>query len=102
MSHEKSIGVSVGQGNQKRKRRQHNIPSVINGRGSKPVSQKKAEDAFFGEGKEGMLNRALGRKKSPNLKNVTKSYSDISSAKKEAKKRSALSDKPKKRKRKQD
>ena len=102
MSHEKSIGVSVGQGSQKRNRRQHNIPSVIHGRGSKPVSQKKAEDAFFGTGKEGMLNRALGRKKSPNRKNVTKSFPDRKSAKEAAEKRSRLSDKDHKKKRKRD
>jgi hypothetical protein len=97
MSHEKSIGVSVGQGKQKRKRRQHNIPSVIHGPGSKPVSQKEAEDAFFGTGKEGMLNRALGRKKSPNLKNVTKSFSSIKAAKTAATKRSKAADKTHKR-----
>ena len=93
MSHEKSIGVSVGQGRQKRNRRQHNIPSVIHGPGSKPVSQRKAEDAFFGKGKEGMLNRALGRKKSPNRKNITKSFSSIKAAKTAATKRSKAADK---------
>ena len=102
MSHEKSIGVSVGQGSQKRKRREYNIPSVIHGRGSKPVSQEEAEDAFFGTGKEGRLNRALGRKKSPNLKKVTKSFPDRKSAKEAAEKRSRLSDKDHKKKRKRD
>jgi len=93
MPHERSIGVSVGQGRQKRKRREYNIPSVIHGPGSKPVSQGKAEDAFFGKGKEGVLNRALGRKKSPNRKNVTKSFSTRKAAKTAATKRSGAADK---------
>tara|TARA_R110002051_G_scaffold255700_1_gene314739 strand:+ start:428 stop:736 length:309 start_codon:yes stop_codon:yes gene_type:complete len=102
MSHEKSIGVSVGQGSQKRKRREYNIPSVIHGPGSKPVSDKKAEDAFFGTGKEGKLNRALGRKKSPNRKNVTKSFPNRKAAKEAASKRSESFDKDHKQKRKRD
>ena len=107
MSHETSIGVSVGQGSQKRKRRQYNIPSVIYGPGSKPVSAKKAADAFFGKGKEGVLNRALGRKKSPNRKNVTESFPSIKAATAAAIKRSEefnkthkLDGTPRKRKRK--
>ena len=102
MSHERIIGVDIGPSSQKRKRRQHNIPSVIHGRGSKPVSQKKAEDAFFGTGKEGMLNRALGRKKSPNRKNVTKSFPNRKAAKEAASKRSESFDKDHKQKRKRD
>jgi hypothetical protein len=102
MSHERSIGVSPGQGSQKRKRREYNIPSVIHGPGSEPVSDKEAEDAFFGTGKEGRLNRALGRKKSPNLKNVTKSFPDRKSAKEAAKKRSESFGKDHKKKRKRD
>jgi len=93
MSHDRSIGVSVGQGNQKRKRREINIPSVIHGPGSGSVSQKEAADSFFGKGKEGMINRALGRKKSPNRKNVTKSFKDVKSAEVAAKKKSKAADK---------
>tara|TARA_R110000822_G_scaffold34277_3_gene97617 strand:+ start:4209 stop:4532 length:324 start_codon:yes stop_codon:yes gene_type:complete len=92
MSHELSIGVSVGQGGQKKRRREYNIPSVINGPGSKPVGQKEATDAFFGKGKEGTLNRAMGRKKSSNRKNVTKSFPDVKSAEKAAKERSSAAD----------
>ena len=85
MSHELTIGVSVGQGDQKKGRREMNIPSVVNG---KRVSPKKAEEAYFGTGKEGRLNKALGRKKSPNRKKVTKSYKDRKTAEKAAKERS--------------
>ena len=90
MSHELTIGVSVGQGDQKKGRREINIPSVVNG---KRVSQKKAEEAYFGTGTEGRLNKALGRKKSPNRKKVTKSYKDRKTAEKAAKERSEASDK---------
>ena len=92
MSHELSIGVSVGQGGQKKRRREYNIPSVIHGPGSKPVNQKKATDASFGKGKEGTLNRAMGRKKSPNRKKVTESFPDVKSAEKAAKARSKAAD----------
>jgi hypothetical protein len=90
MSHELSIGVSVGQGGQKKNRREINIPSVVNG---KQVSQKKAEEAYFGTGKEGKLNKAQGRKKSPNKKNVTKSFKNVKAATKAAKTRSKAADK---------
>jgi len=83
MSHLKTIGVSVGQGRQKKRRREINIPSVVKG---KQVSQEKAEDAFFGKGKEGAINRALGRKKGPNRKRVTKSFKNPKEATKAAKK----------------
>ena len=90
MSHELSIGVSVGQGGQKKNRMEINIPSVVNG---KPVSQKKAEEAYFGKGKEGRLNKAMGRKKSSNKKNVTKSFKNVKEATKAAKIRSKAADK---------
>jgi len=85
MSHEVTIGVSVGQGKQKKKRREINIPSIVDG---KKVGMKKAIEAFFGTGKEGKLNRALGRKKSPSQKGITKSFKDIKSAVKASQKRS--------------
>ena len=44
MSHLVTIGISVGQGKQKKKRREINIPSVVKG---KKVSQREAIDAFF-------------------------------------------------------
>lgn len=94
MSHRLGIGVSVGQGAQKGKRREINIPSVVKG---KRVSQKKAAEAFFGKGKEGQLNRALGRKKTANRKSVTKSFGGIREATAASKKRSAAF-KPKKKK----
>jgi len=62
MSHLKTIGVSVGQGRQRKRRREINIP------------------------REGTINRALGRKKSPNRKRVTKSFKDPEEATKAAKK----------------
>ena len=92
MSHRVGIGVSVGQGSQKKKRREINIPSIV---GGKKVSQREAIEAFFGKGKEGFLNRALGRKKSSSRKTVTKSFKNIESAVKASKKRSAAF-KPKK------
>lgn len=95
MSHRVGIGVSVGQGAQKKKRREINIPSVVNG---KEVSQKKAAEAFFGTGKEGRLNRSLGRKKTANRKNVTKSFGSVKEATRASKKRSAAF-KPKKKRR---
>lgn len=85
MSHELSMGISVGQGRQKKKRREINIPSVVNG---KKVGRKDAIEAFFGKGKEGRLNRALGRKKATSRKAITKSFKDVKSATKAAKKRS--------------
>ena len=94
MSHRIGTGVSVGQGGQKKKRREINIPSVVKG---KKVSIKKAADAFFGTGKEGQLNRALGREKSSNLKKITKSFGSIKEAVSASKKRSAAF-KPKRKK----
>jgi len=94
MSHLKTIGVSVGQGKQRKKRREINIPSVVKG---KQVSQKKAEDAFFGKGKKGAINRALGRKADPNRKRATKSFKNPAEATKAAKKLSRSFDKRKKR-----
>ena len=94
MSHRVGIGVSVGQGGQKKKRREINIPSVVKG---KKVGQKEAADAFFGTGKEGKLNRALGRKKTPNRKKITKSFGSVQEATAASKKRSAAF-KPKKKK----
>jgi len=88
-----TIGVSVGQGSQKKKRREINIPSVVKG---KKVSMKKAIEAFFGTGKEGQLNRALGRKKSPNRKNITKSFANPEAATKAAIKESKAFRKKKK------
>ena len=87
MPHERMIGVSVGQGKQKKGRREINIPSVDK-KGKRYANDKAAIEAYFGSGKEGMLNRALGRKKSPNLKKVTKSYKDRKTATIAAKKRS--------------
>ena len=95
MSHLVTIGVSVGQGKQKKKRREINIPSVVKG---KRVGPREAIDAFFGTGKEGRLNRALGRKKSPNRKRVTKSFKNPKEATKAAKKLSRSFDKPRKKK----
>ncbi len=95
MSHKVTIGVSVGQGKQKRNRREINIPSVVAG---KRVGMRKAIEAFFGTGKEGTLNRALGRKKSPNLKNVTRSFASPEAATKAAKKESKAFGRKKKRK----
>lgn len=95
MTHLKTIGVSVGQGRQKKKRREINISSVVKG---KQVSQQKAEDAFFGIGKEGVINRALGRKKSPNRKRVTKSFDNPAEAIKAAKELSRSFDKPRRKK----
>ena len=85
MSHKVTIGVSVGQGKQKKDRREINIPSVVAG---KRVGMRKAIESFFGTGKEGTLNRALGRKKSPNRKNVTKSFATPQAATRAAKKES--------------
>ena len=93
MSHRVGIGVSVGQGGQKKKRREINIPSVV---GGKEVSQRKAVEAFFGTGKEGMLNRSLGRKKTANRKKITKSFGSVQEATAASKKRSAAF-RPKKR-----
>lgn len=93
MAHLKMIGVSVGQGNQKKKRREINIPSVVNG---KQVGQKMAIEAFFGKGKEGRLNRALGRKKSPNRKRTTTSFKNPKAATKAAKKLSRSFDRGRK------
>ena len=87
MSHELTIGISVGQGEQKKGRREINIPSVDK-KGKPYATDKAAIDAYFGSGKEGMLNRAMGRKKSPNRKKVTKSYKDRKTAEKAAKERS--------------
>jgi len=95
MSHRIGIGVSVGQGGQKKKRREINIPSVV---GGKEVSQRKAVEAFFGTGKEGMLNRALGRKKTSSRKNITKSFGNVKEAEAASKKRSAAFKPKKKRK----
>jgi len=92
MSHLKTIGVSVGQGRQRKKRREINIPSVVKG---EQVSQKEAEDAFFGKGREGTVNRALGRKKSLNRKRVTKSFKNPKEATKAAKKLSRSFDRKK-------
>ena len=97
MTHLKTIGVSVGQGRQKKRRREINIPSVVKG---KQVSQQKAEDAFFGIGKEGAINKALGRKKGSNRKRITKSFDNPAEAIKAAKELSRSFDKPRKRKRK--
>ena len=92
MAHEKMIGVSVGQGEQKKGRREINIPSVDKNR--KPYkSERAAIEGYFGKGVEGRLNRAMGRKKSPNRKNVTKSYKDIPTAEAAAGKRSRAADK---------
>ena len=85
MTHKITIGVSPGQGSQKKNRREINIPSVV---GGKRVSVRKAIEAFFGTGKKGGINRALGRKKSPNLKNVTRSFATPEAATKAAKKES--------------
>ena len=85
MTHKVTIGVSVGQGRQKKSRREINIPSVVKG---KRVGMQEAIQAFFGSGKEGVLNRALGRKQSPNRKNVTKSFATREAATKGAKKES--------------
>ena len=85
MTHKITVGVSPGQGSQKKDRREINIPSVV---GGKRVSVRKAIEAFFGTGKEGVLNRALGRKKSPNRKNITKSFASREAATKAAKKES--------------
>jgi len=86
MSHEKTIGVNING-------REFNIPSVVKG---KQVSPKKAIESFFGKGAEGRLNRAIGRKNSPNRKNVTKSYGSVKEAEKAAKERSKTFDKDKK------
>jgi len=83
MSHRKTIGVAVGQGKQQKKKREINIPSVVKG---KEVSTKKAVEAFFGKDDEGMINKALGRKKSPNRKQVTKSFKNPEEATKASKK----------------
>ena len=85
MTHKITIGVSVGQGAQKKNRREINIPSVVAG---KRVGMRKAIEAFFGTGKEGKLNRALGRKQSPNRKNITKSFATREAATRAAKKES--------------
>lgn len=94
MSHRIGTGVSVGQGGQKKKRREINIPTVVKG---KKVSVIKAAGAFFGTGTEGQLNRALGRKKTTNRKNITKSFGSIAEATAASKKRSAAF-RPKKKK----
>jgi len=58
MSHKVTIGVSVGQGAQKKNRREINIPSVVKG---KQVGMREAIQAFFGSGQEGKLNRYFMR-----------------------------------------
>ena len=92
MSHERTIGVAVGQGEQKKGKREINIPSVDK-KGKPYANEKAAIYAYFGSGKEGMLNRAMGRKKSPNRKKVTKSYKDRKTAEEAAKERSRAADK---------
>ena len=89
MPHLKTIGVSVGQGRQKKERREINIPSVVRG---KQVSTREAIESFFGVGDEGVINRALGRKKDKNRKRVTKSFKSRKSAAKAAKKLSSSFD----------
>jgi len=93
MTHKIIIGVSVGQGRQKKDRREINIPCEVKG---KKVSMRKAIEAFFGTGKEGQLNRALGRKKSPDRKNITKSFPNPEAATKAAIKESKAFRKKKK------
>ena len=81
--------------------REYNIPTVVKGKqltGSRKSIQRQAEAAYFGSGRDGKLNRAMGRKKSPNLKNVTRSYKNPKIATAAAKKRSKAADKAHKKK----